>query len=428
MLTLYSWLMRLLTPVFIGRLLLRSRSNPHYRYALLNRLGLNLPRATPPKEPRIWVHAVSVGETLAIAPLVEGLLTQYPERRLVLTSTTPTGAEQVARLFGDKVDRVWAPFDTPGSVARFLRHYQPALAIMVETEVWPNIVRTCNRQNIRIVLTNARLSKRSARGYAKVGALSLPTLRGFDAIACQHEADAQRFRALGVPKARVRTLGSLKFEIDKVSLQSRCDQLANELQIDASRHVLIIASTHPGEDEPLLHAVLPFLKAYPDSLVILAPRHPERAKDIVALTDSLGLTSIRRSAGRAVGRSDKVLILDTLGELGAAFGLANYAIIAGSFIMHGGHNPIEALALGVPTISGPHVFNFQTIFSNLRRKGAIKIVAGADELAETLLLLEKSPGTRSQLAAAGLDAVASYSGALPKQLALIDQQIEATAG
>lgn len=418
MLILYSWVLRCLVPVFVLRLLWRSRHHRGYRRALAQRLGYRYPLAETTAQPRIWLHAVSVGETLAMVPLVENLLITYPQRRILITSTTPTGAEQVQRLFGDRVDRCWMPFDTPGAIRRFLGHWQPGILLLAETELWPNSVlqARARARHVPVVVLNARLSERSARGYARIRALSQPVFSALTAVACQQQADADRFQYLGTPAQQIRVVGSVKFDVDVATLQADAKALADELSLDRNRPYLMAASTHPGEEALVLEAFGQLRARFTDLALLLAPRHPDRTANVLKAAVDDGWRVVTRSSSTAFSASDDVLLIDTLGELGAFTGLASVAFVGGSLVVHGGHNPLEAAGQGVPTVFGPHTFNFEVICEQLLEVGASQRVADVSSLVSALQRWLSAGDETLQAGQAARDFVAARTGATERQI------------
>jgi len=422
----YTQCIRLAVPVLLLRLLWRSRHNPAYRYKLFERLGYTLPNKPESRANEgdhwIWVHAVSVGETLAVAPLIEKLLSADPKRQVVVTSTTPTGRAQVERLFDKRVSCCWVPFDTPGSVARFLKHWRPSLTVLVETEIWPNMVLQCKRQNIPVMLANARLSSRSARGYARAGSLAKPVIASLAMIACQQKADARRFIVLGADPHKTLVTGSVKFDIARPRLIRQRDSLLEQLAISSDRLIFLAGSTHHGEEELVVAAFTQLRKTVPSVLLVLAPRHPERTASI---TRSILAPSpfhwLLRSTGQVVSADTDILVLDTLGELAALTAAADVSFIGGSLVPHGGHNPLEAAAFGVPVITGPHTFNFQQIFRALRRAGGAIEVTDAATLGQAVGELLTQAAYRREVGNAASRYVEDNQGALVRQHALIDQ-------
>ena len=422
----YTQCIRLAVPVLLLRLLWRSRHNPAYRYKLFERLGYTLPNKPESRANEgdhwIWVHAVSVGETLAVAPLIEKLLSADPKRQVVVTSTTPTGRAQVERLFDKRVSCCWVPFDTPGSVARFLKHWRPSLTVLVETEIWPNMVLQCKRQNIPVMLANARLSSRSAQGYARAGLLAKPVIASLAMIACQQKADARRFIVLGADPHKTLVTGSVKFDIARPRLIRQRDSLLEQLAISSDRLIFLAGSTHHGEEELVVAAFTQLRKTVPSALLVLAPRHPERTASI---TRSILAPSpfhwLLRSTGQVVSADTDILVLDTLGELAALTAAADVSFIGGSLVPHGGHNPLEAAAFGVPVITGPHTFNFQQIFRALRRAGGAIEVTDAATLGQAVGELLTQVAYRREVGNAASRYVEENQGALVRQHALIDQ-------
>ena len=380
-------MLRLLVPLLLLRLLWRSRGNAGYRAQIWHRIGLYGRHRPALARERVWVHAVSVGETLAIIPLIERLLAERPEARVLITSTTPTGAEQVRQKLGDRVDWDWVPFDTPGAVRRFFAHWHPTIGVLVETEIWPNLVTHAAARGVPMVLLNARLSKRSARGYARVAGVTRPTLACLSGVAAQGRADARRLRTLGVNPDVLTVTGNLKFAIDTDALHR-----ANEREWSAlgpglaDRPVWLAASTHPGEEEQVLKAFSVLKTERPEAFLMLAPRHPDRVANVLALpemdqfrvvlhsTFAASQTASEKTAQSAVGQAvcdrDDVLVVDTLGHLGALTGCADLVFVGGSLVPHGGHNPLEAAAWRLPILTGGHVFNFSGIYRDLISRGA----------------------------------------------------------
>lgn len=415
---LYSLLFTLMLPLIILRMLWRSRRAPAYRRRLGERLGF-FP-APAPGRPTIWVHAVSVGETLAAAPLIEDLLQRYPDHRVVVTTTTPTGSERVQALFGERVLHVYAPWDTPAAVRRFLARVRPALLLLMETELWPNMLHYSARGGARILLANARLSQRSAAGYARAGGLTRQMLARLDCVACQASEDGERFVALGLPRTRLQVTGSIKFDLElDAQLRQRAATLRQQLG-SAQRPVIVAASTHAGEDEQVLAAFAAVRERFDNALLVLVPRHPERFQAVADLCRQAGWQVARRSRSSGpLPAGDAVLLGDTMGELLLLLSAAQVAMIGGSLVAHGGHNMLEAAAWGVPVVTGPHVFNFAEISELLEAAGAMVRVQEAGELGACLLALLADPQRRRQMGEAGQGVVASNRGARERLLALV---------
>tara|TARA_R110002110_G_scaffold205066_7_gene417129 strand:+ start:267344 stop:268621 length:1278 start_codon:yes stop_codon:yes gene_type:complete len=420
---LYSALLYCLVPVLLLRLLWRSRLAPAYRRRIAERFGwFDAPAATP--EPTLWVHAVSVGETLAAAPLIESLLQRYPQHRMIITTTTPTGSDRVKALFGERVFHVYCPWDLPGAVQRFLRRTDPDLLLLMETELWPNLLHHCQARGCRVILANARLSRRSARGYARVGALTGAMLQQIDAVACQSAPDGRRFLALGLPAAALQLVGNIKFDLN-LDQSLREQAAATGLRIGApERPVLVAASTHEGEDEVILNAFAELRPGCPDCLLLLVPRHPERFDKVAQLVQEAGWRMVRRSQDQWPTAEDDVLLGDTMGELLALLGCATIAVVGGSFVERGGHNVLEPAAWGVPVVTGPHVFNFAQVSALLENAGAMMRLPGAQSLGACLVELLQDASRRASMGAAGQRVVAENCGARDKLLALVQKQLD----
>jgi 3-deoxy-D-manno-octulosonic-acid transferase len=414
---LYSALFTLLIPLLMLRLLLRSQRAPAYRERLAERLGYF--EAPPGDSPVLWVHAVSLGETLAAAPLIERLLDALPDWRIAVTTTTPTGSAQVQRLFGDRVFHAYAPWDTPGAVRRTLRRLRPRVLLIMETELWPNLLHGCAASGCRVMLANARLSARSAAGYARLSGLTRGMLARIEQIAAQDEDDAQRFLALGADAGRVRVTGSIKYDLE-ISAARRAEVAALRAawQLE-KRRVLIVASTHEGEDELALQAFAALRGRVPDALLILAPRHPERFDSVAAKCRDAGWQVLRRSEAAAVTAATDLLLLDTVGELLSFYGLADLAVVGGSFVDNGGHNPLEPAAWGLPVLAGPSMFNFAAITARLARCGGLEQVSGAAALATRVVALLEDAAARQRLGAAARAEVERNRGALDRVVAAV---------
>ncbi|WP_137821216.1 lipid IV(A) 3-deoxy-D-manno-octulosonic acid transferase [Pseudomonas sp. D(2018)] len=411
--TLYTLLFHLGLPLVALRLAWRAWRAPAYARRIGERFAFGLPAIRPGG---IWVHAVSVGESIAAAPMVRALLERYPDLPITITCMTPTGSERIRALFGDRVQHCYLPYDLPWAAARFLDRVRPKLAVIMETELWPNHIHQCARRGVPVVLANARLSERSARGYARFGKLTAPMLAELSWIAVQTEAEAARFRALGARSECVGVTGSIKYDlrIDPALLQ-RAGALRSQWGAGA-RPVWIAASTHAGEDEVVLAAHKTLLAQRPDALLILVPRHPERFGPVFELCRREGLAAVRRSSGALVAQTDSVLVGDTMGELLFLYALADIAFVGGSLVPNGGHNLLEPAALGKPVLSGPHLFNFLEIAAQLRDAGALAEVADADQLAAQVGALWIDTGRAEAMREAGLGVLKANQGALERLL------------
>ncbi|WP_278618381.1 lipid IV(A) 3-deoxy-D-manno-octulosonic acid transferase [Ectopseudomonas oleovorans] len=410
---LYTLLLHLALPLIALRLALRARKAPTYARRINERFSLGLPSMKPGG---IWVHAVSVGESIAAAPMIRALQAHYPELPITVTCMTPTGSERIQALFGASVQHCYLPYDLPWAAARFLNRMQPRLAVVMETELWPNHIHQCAKRGIPVALANARLSERSARGYARFGKLTAPMLAELSLIAVQTQTEAQRFLTLGARAGCVEVTGSIKFDLKiDAELLQRADALRQQWQA-TTRPVWIAASTHAGEDEIVLAAHRQLLKTQPDALLILVPRHPERFNSVHELCISERLTTRRRSTAEAVQASDQVLLGDTMGELLFLYALADIAFVGGSLVANGGHNLLEPAALGKPVLSGPHLFNFLEIAAQLREAGALNEVENAGQLADKVVALLNEPSEMQRMSQAGLSVLKANQGALQRLL------------
>jgi len=413
--TLYTALFYLGLPLVAIRLWLRSRKAPAYA----KRIGERFSYGMPPLQPGgIWVHAVSVGESIAAAPMIRALLQRYPQLPITVTCMTPTGSERIQALFANepRIQHCYLPYDLPCAAARFLDHAKPKLAVIMETELWPNHIHQCAKRGIPVALANGRLSERSARGYGRFSKLTAPMLAEMSFFAVQTEAEAQRFRDLGARPQTVEVTGSIKFDltIDPQLLQ-RAHELRGQWQA-LERPVWIAASTHEGEDEVVLDAHRRLLANYPNALLILVPRHPERFNSVFELCQREGFATVRRSTGANVEADTSVLLGDTMGELLFLYALADSAFVGGSLVPNGGHNLLEPAALAKPVISGPHLFNFLDIAAQLREAGALAEVDDAEGLAVEVQRLFELPRDAQRMAEAGLAVMRRNQGALQRLL------------
>jgi len=413
--TLYTLLFHLGLPLVAIRLWLRARKAPAYAKRIGERFAVNLPALRPGG---IWVHAVSVGESIAAAPMIRALLKRYPELPITVTCMTPTGSERIQAMFADepRIQHCYLPYDLPWAAARFLSRVQPKLAVIMETELWPNHIHQCAKRGIPVALANARLSARSAKGYARFAGLTRPMLEEMSLIAVQSETEAERFRQLGARPECVEVTGSIKFDlsIDPQLLIKACE-LRGSWQAQ-ERPVWIAASTHEGEDEIVLNAHRQLLANYPDALLILVPRHPERFNTVFERCQREGFASVRRSTGEPVNARTQVLVGDTMGELLLLYALADSAFVGGSLVPNGGHNLLEPAALAKPVLSGPHLFNFLEIAAMLREAGALEEVEDAQGLALAVQRLFELPQDAQRMAQASLNVMQANQGALQRLL------------
>jgi len=409
---LYTLLCYLALPLVLLRLAWRSRRAPDYRRRWGERLGFYGRR---PMQAGIWLHAVSVGEVQAARSLVGQLLARHPDAGVMVTATTPTGSARVRELFGDRVRHVYMPFDIVPVLNRFLAAVRPRLVVVMETEIWPNMLWACERRGIPVVLANARLSARSARSYGRVAGLTRRTLRRFAAICAQGPDDAARFLALGAVAERVHVTGNLKFDVrPPADLGARAGKLRRELA--PGRPLWVAASTHEGEEGEVLTAHRAILEQLPGALLVLVPRHPERFDRVAALAARAGFRLARRSRGDPCGPRVSVYLGDTMGELPTLLAAADAAFVGGSLVPSGGHNLLEAAAVGVPAAVGPHVFNFAEVTALLVAEGAAVEVADARALARRIGEWLADPAARARAGARGRQLFAANQGALTRLL------------
>ncbi|WP_350580719.1 lipid IV(A) 3-deoxy-D-manno-octulosonic acid transferase [Pseudomonas sp. HY2-MNA-CIBAN-0224] len=413
--TLYTLLFHLGLPLVAIRLWLRARKASAYAKRIGERFALNMPAMQPGG---IWVHAVSVGESIAAAPMIRALLQRYPQLPITVTCMTPTGSERIQALFADepRIQHCYLPYDLPWAAARFLERVQPTLAVIMETELWPNHIHQCAKRGIPVALANARLSARSAKGYARFAKLTRPMLEEMSLIAAQTETEAERFRQLGARPECVQVTGSIKFDLTiDPQLLIKARALREQWQA-LERPVWIAASTHEGEDAIVLAAHRQLLASYPNALLILVPRHPERFNAVFALCQSEGFDTVRRSAATPVSAQTQVLLGDTMGELLFLYALADSAFVGGSLVANGGHNLLEPAALSKPVLSGPHLFNFLEIAALLRDAGALEEVDDAHALAVAVRRLFELPQDARHMGQAGLNVMLANQGALQRLL------------
>jgi 3-deoxy-D-manno-octulosonic-acid transferase len=403
----------LATPLILLRLAWRSRRMRGYLERLGERFGRYEPAAAGP---RIWVHAVSVGETRAAAPLVDALLARYPGHRILVTHMTPTGHATGVEIFGARVERAWLPYDYGFAVRRFLAHFRPAFGIVMETEIWPRLLEECARSGVKVLLANARLSQRSARRYARFPRLTRWALANLAGIAAQTEADAGRFAALGA--ARPAVTGNIKFDLE-VPEASRA--LGGELRrrFGAGRQVIVAGSTRDGEEALLLEA---FARAAPaEALLVLVPRHPQRFDAVEAAARALGLGVARRSADVPVDAAVRVVVGDSMGEMLAYYAAADVAIVGGSLLDFGAQNLIEPCALGKPVVVGPSTYNFEEAARGAVAAGAAVQVADAAAAVTEALAIAADAERAQRMGRRAREFAEANRGALARLLAWIGE-------
>jgi len=413
--TLYSMAWWLAMPVVLARLWWRGRREPGYRQHIAERFGFYRDVA---KQPRIWIHAVSVGETRAAEPLVDALLVHYPSHTILLTHMTPTGRATGQALFGKHASRVlqcYLPYDTGWMAARFLRHFLPSVCVLMETEVWPNLIAQCVRRHVPIALVNARLSERSLAKAERLSGLMHEAASGIACVAAQTESDAVRFRQLGVRDVQV--TGSIKFDVTPPAAML-ANGAAMRVQFGV-RPILLCASTREGEEALILDAMKRV--SLKDVLVVIVPRHPQRFDEVACLIASQGFAVMRRSAAGtdAVASDVRVFLGDTMGEMFAYYAACDAAFIGGSLLPLGGQNLIEACALGKPVLIGPHTFNFGPITEDAIASGAALRVPDAMAMLNNGMCLLQSDEVRTKMSTQARAFAQQHRGATMRTVSLL---------
>jgi len=414
----YTVLLWLLLPYIFFHLLWRARKQPEYLQHIAERFGFY---AVNSDKPVIWLHTVSVGETRAAASLVQRLQLAYPDHQLLLTHTTPTGRNASEQLYGDKVLRVYLPYDYPFAVRRFLQHFKPCVGVLLETEIWFNLISCCHTAQVPLLLLNARLSEKSASAYRRFPRLSKSGLSQLSAVAAQSEEDAARLGALGAHNVAV--MGNLKYDIEPPPAMLELGKHLR-IQFGTDRPVFLAASTRAGEEALLLSA----LKQIDELalLTVIVPRHPQRFDEVASLLTQHGIRFQRRSENRPIAADTQVVLGDSMGEMFAYYAACDIAFIGGSLLSFGGQNLIEACAVGKPVLIGTHTYNF-TQASNLAvAQGAAARVQDEDKLADTLQKLLRQPDQRLRMGTAGLAFVNANRGATEEAFSKIEHALSST--
>ncbi len=417
--SIYTFLYYVAFPGILLRLLWRSRHSVGYRQRWNERFGY-IKRLAPEKH-SIWVHAVSVGETLAAIPLIKALKQHYPDYNIVVTTTTPTGSAQVIKHLNHDVMHVYSPYDVPSCVNRFLRRTNTRLCIIMETELWPNMLRCCKNRSIPVVLANGRLSERAKRRYLLIGSLTKLMLQTYTLVAAQGVLDGERLIDLGLDPKRLMVSGNIKFDI-KLS-----DTLINDgLQLrqewgTTHRPTLVAASTHEGEEAILLNAFKRIREKIPDTLLIIVPRHPERFTKVGKLCEGEGFSIVQRSLKQKPSTRTDVILGDTMGELCLIYAAADIAFVGGSLVPIGGHNLIEPAAIGMPILTGPNLQNFTEISRLLKKAGAAQIVSDERSIAKTVIALFSAKELGKRMGLRAREVVTANSGALAKHIEWIER-------
>ncbi|MGC1855092.1 MAG: lipid IV(A) 3-deoxy-D-manno-octulosonic acid transferase [Candidatus Aquirickettsiella sp.] len=415
---LYTIIFYLLLPFILLRLWIKNRKTPNGLKFWHERLGLGLRHPLP--SGGIWVHAVSVGESLTAIPLIKQIQQRYPSLPIIVTNETATGAERIRIALGNSVAQLYFPYDLPLILRKFFKVLKPKLLILLETELWPNLLAACQLYQVPVALVNARLSERSARSYQRILPITQAMLKSINVIAAQFQADADRFIDLGFPSERIHITGSLKFD---VTLPFQLNEQAQHWREawGKDRLVWVAASTHPGEEEFILQAFTQVRHSFPSLLLVSIPRHVDRVPQLEQLYCSQKKYKVnKRSDLKADMSNMDILIGDTMGELLIFYAAADLAFVGGSLVEKGGQNPLEPAAIGLPILSGPYTFNFASIIEQLKQQGAAIQVNNATELAEQIISLLPDPVRRQQTGQKAKKFVAENKGSVLKQMHLIE--------
>jgi len=409
----YSLLMYLLAPFIVLRLWWKGRKLPSYRQRIAERFYLGK-RVNAKVD--VWIHAVSLGEVIAAIPLINAMLSK--SWSVLVTTMTPTGSERVSTYFGDKVHHQYVPYDLPGVLKRFFRQINPKVGVIMETELWPNLLFQAHKAKVPLILANARLSESSFRGYLRLRFLFQPMLNLFNAILAQSDDDARRFIALGVKVDLVKALGNMKFDVQTNQISSVPFRQLKDLW-GSDRLVVIAASTHHDEEALILQHLKRLQASIPQALLLIAPRHPERFPTVIKLCKESGFNTGVRSNPTSISKENEVIVLDSLGELLGFYGVSDYAFVGGSLVPVGGHNVLEAIAMGIPVISGKLVNNFKTIMKDLADAQAIQMIEQAKELVDVVIRLEDDVAARNQMVANASAVLEKNRGSVAKHLEVI---------
>ena len=416
----YTLTMYLLTPVILYRLAVRGLRYREYFGRWRERFGFF---PDPHIRDSIWVHAVSMGEVNAAMPLIDALMRRYEDTPFVITTVTPTGAERVRRVWGDRVFNTYLPYDLPASIGRFLDRVRPRVAVVMETEIWPNLFFGCQARGIPVIVANGRLSEKSLRGYGPIRPIARSALASASYVAAQSVTDAARLHDLGADPDRLGIVGNLKYDM-AVPPQLHEEAQAMRRSWGVQRPVWIAASTHDGEEMPVLKAHAEVLRRFPDALLLLAPRHPERFKPVVLACRSFGFVARTRSEDEGAREDTQCFVVDTLGELLRFYAAADVAFVGGSLVPIGGHNVLEPAALSVPVIVGPKMFNFVEITASLIESGAALQIADGDELGGVVTRLLANPSLRETIGRAGRAAFEREQGGVLRTLGIVERVLD----
>jgi len=413
----YTVTLYLLTPLVLYRLAARGFKYHGYFARWRERFGFF---PDPGIRDSIWIHAVSLGEVNAAVPLIEALMLRYSDSPFVITTVTPTGSARVLQLFGDRVFHVYLPYDLTTAVKRFLDRVRPRLAVIMETEIWPNLFMTCADRDISIVVANARLSEKSLRGYWPIQPLARRAIRCASFVAAQSASDGERLRALGAATERLAVVGNLKFDM---TVPTDVVERAREFRALAGpdRPVWIAASTHEGEELVVLKAHAEVLRRFPDALLLVAPRHPERFKALATACKAFGFRSATRSEDRTADRTRQCFVIDSMGELLGFYAVADVAFVGGSLVAVGGHNLLEPAALARPVIVGPHTFNFAEVTEDLIKADAVMRIPDADALGPAVVRLLSRDIERRTMGEAARRVMERERGAVERTMRIVER-------
>ncbi len=415
----YSAVLYLLTPLYLVYLYWRGRRAPAYRDRISERFGFY---DIEVRDNPIWIHAVSVGEAQAALPMIQKLKERFPEHPILVTTTTPTGSTRIKETLGEEVMHVYIPYDVPCGVRRFISAMKPSIAIFMETEIWPNIIHACKQAKIPVVLANARMSKRSAKGYDKLGSFMHDVMSQIDLVAAQSQSDGARLIGLGARTEVMHVTGSVKFDMHlPASIKEQGEVLRRDWGVD--RSIWIAASTRQGEDEQILDAFAKVCHDRPESLLVLVPRHPERFDSVATLCEKRGFNVQRRSKHRPCSSDIDIYIGDTMGDLTLMYAAADVAFVGGSLVSTGGQNPIEAAALGLPVIMGSSLYNFSEVTRMLRESEALEMVDDSEQLSATVLDYFNDSSLRTQRGENAYAVVQRNRGAMERLLVLVEKLI-----
>ncbi|WGE32246.1 lipid IV(A) 3-deoxy-D-manno-octulosonic acid transferase [Actinobacillus genomosp. 2] len=420
----YTILSYIIQPFILLMMWKRGYKQPAYRRRLWERYGYyNI--NTKPKARGIIIHAASVGEVIAATQLIKAIQLKYPKLPITVTTVTPTGSARVRAAFGSSVSHFYLPYDLPDAVNRFLKFIDPKLIIVIETELWPNLIHQSYLKKIPFVIANARLSPRSAKRYGWIKAGLKDMLTKISSIMAQDAVSAERYLNLGFSAEHLINTGNLKFDLEVTpDLRSKVDKVRNVLKL-ANRPVWVAGSTHEGEEKIILEAHKKLLEIWPDLVLILVPRHPERFQQVQELLNKSELIYVKRTSNLPLKPKTQVLLGDTMGEMMLFYGLAKIAFVGGSLVKHGGHNPLEPIAFELPVISGVHTFNFPEIFAKLHYvNGVVEVKSNEQDLAQAVNFLMSNTEVGKKISQAGFDVLKENQGALKRHINLLSPYLD----